>query len=352
MSVMVLFPAVVLILAAAGTLYQRAGTKRSARTCPPPGRMVDVGDHRLHVQSAGRGGPAVVLEAGIAASSLSWSRVLPGVAAFAQTCAYDRAGLGWSEAGTERRTLANIVDDLDALLTRAAVNPPYVLVGHSFGCFIACAYASRHPDRTAGLVFVDPPAASEWHQPTPARARMLRGGIHLSRVGGVLARVGVVRASLALLTGGAPAAPRTLVKVFGPTAARTVERLVGEVRKLPPDVHPLVQANWSQPKAFRAMEDHLRILVDSAAFISRLKSLPDVPVVMISSGDQPPAIIEEHRQLARLSPRGRHMVAARSGHWILFDEPELVVDAIRSVVSESRKQTSDVGSPSARGNYV
>jgi hypothetical protein len=67
-----------------------------------------------------------------------------------------------------------------------------------------------------------------------------------------------VRACLALLTGGAPAAPRYFVKVFGPTAARTLERLVGEVRKLPSDIHPGVQALWCQPKCFQAMADHLR----------------------------------------------------------------------------------------------
>src|SRR5919204_4046178 len=84
------------------------------------------------------------------------------------------------------------------------------------------------------------------------------GGIQLSRVGGLLARIGVVRACLALLTSGVPGVPRNFVRVFGPTAARTLERLVGEVRKLPPDVHPVVQALWCQPKCFQAMANHLR----------------------------------------------------------------------------------------------
>ena len=102
---------------------------------------------------------------------------------------------------------------------------------------------------------MDPP--TEWLTVTPRRVHLLRRGIRLSKVGAVLARLGIVRASLALLTGGAPAAPRRFSQLFGPTAARTLERLVGEVRKLPPEVHPMVKAHWSQPKCFTAMADYL-----------------------------------------------------------------------------------------------
>lgn len=328
---------VLLSLASAGALYQLIGTRRSARTCLPPGAMIDVGSHRLHAVCAGSGTPAVVLESGIAASSLSWAHVLPEIAKFTRGCAYDRAGLAWSGTSGRPRTLGHIVDDLHMVLQKAAPPRPYVLVGHSFGCFVVCAYASRHPEEVAGLVLIDPPAASEWRQPTRQQARLLWGGIHLSRVGGLLARLGVVRACLALLTGGAPGVPRTFVKVFGSTAAHTLERLVGEVRKLPPEVHPVVQALWCQPKCFRAMADHLRVLQEAAVFVASLGSLPDVPLVTISSGELPPERIEEHRQLARLSSNGRHIVARKSGHWIQFDEPELVVTAIREVVDQVRR---------------
>ena len=238
---------------AAGALYQFIGAARDARTCAPPGTMVDVGGRRLHLTSVGSGTPTVVFESGIAASSLSWSRVLPEVAKFTRACAYDRAGLAWSDLPQHPRTTARMVDDLRRLLERAAIAAPHVLVGHSFGAFLVCAYASQHPDTVAGLVLLDPP--TEWQHATPERSRLLRGGVQLSRVGGILARLGVVRACLTLVSGGAPSVPRTVVRIFGPTAARTVERLVGEVRKLPPEVHPMVRALWCQPKCFRAMRN-------------------------------------------------------------------------------------------------
>jgi pimeloyl-ACP methyl ester carboxylesterase len=330
------FAIVLLSLASAGALYQAIGAWRSARRYLPPGTLFDVGGHRLHAVCAGRGTPAVVFESGIAASSLSWTRVLPEIAAFTRACAYDRAGLAWSETPRRPRTFTQIVEDLRAVLTHASVPPPYVLVGHSFGCFVVCAYASRYPREIAGLVLVDPPAASQWRAPSPRSVRLLRGGIHFSRLGGVLARLGVVRACGALVAGGAPGAPRAFLKMFGPTATATIERLVGEIAKLPPEVHPIVQAHWSQPKCFRAVADHLRVLGEAAGFVASLGSLPDVPLVTLSSGRLRPERIEEHRALARLSSNGRHVIAARSGHWIQFDEPELVVAAIRDVVDQAR----------------
>lgn len=318
----------------AGALYQAAGSARSARRFPPPGQLVDVGGHRLHVRCLGTGAPTVVLESGIAASSLSWSRVQPAVARFTSVCAYDRAGLAWSDAATTPRTLERIVGELRTLLTTAARPAPYVLVGHSFGVFVCLAFAATYPSEVAGLVLLDPP--SEWIAMNARQMRLLQGAIQLSRLGGLLARVGVVRACLALLTGGAPAAPRTFVKVFGPTTARTLERLVGEVRKLPPEVHPVVQALWCQPKCFRSMADHLAALHESAISASKLGPFGALPLVVISSGDQTTAVSAQHARVARLSSRGRHVVASSGGHWVQFDEPELIVQTIRDVVDMAR----------------
>src|SRR4051812_18492736 len=100
--------------AAAGAVYQSIGLARDARRFPPPGRLIDIGDVRLHAVCRGQGTPAVIFESAIAASSLSWSAVQPGVARMTSTCTYDRAGLGWSSApATPRLTLASRVDDLE-----------------------------------------------------------------------------------------------------------------------------------------------------------------------------------------------------------------------------------------------
>jgi pimeloyl-ACP methyl ester carboxylesterase len=325
-------------LVAAGVLYQRLGAHRQSRQLSPPGCLVDVGGHRLHAVCAGAGSPGVLFESAIAASSLSWTVVQPAIAQFTRACAYDRAGLGWSDAPSCPRSVDRILDELGAVLTHVGFRDPCVLVGHSFGSLVVRAYAARHPRTVVGLVLIDPP--TEWLTVTPEQARMLWGGRSLSKLGALLAHVGVVRACLAMLTGGAPGAPRQFVKIFGPTAARTLERLVGEVRKLPPVVHPVVQALWCQPKCFHAMADHFSTLAREGRRLAEAIPPSDIPVVVISSDGQPAAQLAAHRTLAERSTSGRHLIASRSTHWVQFDQPELVVSITRELVERQRLHSS------------
>jgi pimeloyl-ACP methyl ester carboxylesterase len=337
---MIVFGSAMALLLLAGVLYQFVGLRISERRYAPPGAMISVDGQHLHVHCAGTGQPLVLFESGIAASSLSWARVLPEVATFTRACSYDRAGLGWSAPSRAPRTVSRMLRDLQGVVEDRAEAGSVVLVGHSFGALLVCVYASANPGGIAGLVLVDPPI--EWHEMTAEQVRLLWGGIHLSRIGALLARVGVVRACLALLTGGAPGVPRNFVRIFGPTAARTLERLVGEVRKLPADVLPVVQALWCQPKCFHAMAGHLAALEDTAAAASRVTSLGAIPLVILSAGDQPPDIIAKHGALTRLSSDSRHLVASGSGHWIQFDEPALVVDAVRDLIERVRRTRGSV----------
>jgi pimeloyl-ACP methyl ester carboxylesterase len=146
----------VLLLALAGTAYQVIGAALDGRRYPPPGRLVRVDGHRLHLETAGEGTPAVVLDSGLPGTVLSWKFVQSEVARLTRVCSYDRAGLGWSDAGPMPRTSRQIVEELRTLLRNAGIPGPYVLVGHSFGSFTARLYAGLYPDEVAGGVIVDP----------------------------------------------------------------------------------------------------------------------------------------------------------------------------------------------------
>jgi pimeloyl-ACP methyl ester carboxylesterase len=321
-------------LAAAGMLYQRLASRAAMRRFPAPGELIDVGGHRLHVTCRGTG-PPVLLEAGIAASSLSWAAVAPKVAEFARVCTYDRAGLAWSDVASCPRTFDRIVNELAAVIAQIAGGDRCILVGHSFGSFLVRGYANRYPDAVAGLVLVDP--AVEWLKPDAQRAYRLRRAQRLARVGAWLSYLGIPRALIGLLISGSPAAPQRFSRLFGETAAQTLARLVGEVRKLPPETYPVMQAFWSEPRCYNAMADHLAALERDGSAIAQVASPPEIPTVVISSGNQPPEHIAMQRMLAEASHAGRHVVAARSTHWVQLDEPELVVVAIRELFETLRR---------------
>jgi pimeloyl-ACP methyl ester carboxylesterase len=100
-----------------------------------------------------------------------------------------------------------------------------------------------------------------------------------------------------------------------------------------------VQTHWCDPKCFRALAGHLRVLQEAAAFMIALKALPDVPLTVISSGELPPDQMDEQRRLATLSSSGRHIVAERSGHWVQFDEPQLIIEAIRELLNANARDS-------------
>src|SRR5829696_628005 len=144
-----------LVLAVAGAIYQAIATERAERAYPPPGQMVGVGGHSLHINCLGRGSPTVVLDAGSGGFSAHWVRVQREVSGTTRVCAYDRAGMGWSEMGPDPRDAKQITSELHTLLGKAGIEGPYVLVGHSFGGMYMQTYAARYPDEVSGVALVD-----------------------------------------------------------------------------------------------------------------------------------------------------------------------------------------------------
>src|SRR5215475_1711794 len=149
------------VLLACVMLYILSASAQSESTpppFPPPGRLVDIGGWRLHLNCTGESRasqPTVILEAGLGDFSVEWSLVQPGVAKFARVCSYDRAGDGWSDWGPHPRTLHQVVYELHTLLEKAGVKPPFVLVGHSYGGWVVRLYASTYPTEVTGIVLVE-----------------------------------------------------------------------------------------------------------------------------------------------------------------------------------------------------
>jgi pimeloyl-ACP methyl ester carboxylesterase len=289
--------------------------------------MVDVGGYRLHIFGEGAGSPTVVLDAGAGDLGLAWARVQPTVARSTRVCAYDRAGLGWSEPSPRPRTAAVMVDELHTLLTNAGIAGPYVLVGHSLGGLVVRQYAHAYPVGVAGIVLVDSAHEAQWLRFPEAVRNNLPSVLRQLRLVQAAASVGIgaLKPSLMPLESRLPleaAATARALKVAGAdfgTGAAELEQLAGG--QTPP-----------------------------------LATLGDIPLIVLSQSHRDPdsvpsgaaitpEVLQEYDQtweqlqleLAALSTHGKRLVAEGSGHNIQLDRPDLVVRAIEELLAVARR---------------
>lgn len=158
------------ILILAGCAYQTISEWNDARAYPPPGDLISIGSTRLHLYCTGEGSPTVILDAAFPAQVSNWVWIQPQIAKETRVCSYDRAGHGWSELGPAPRDAVQHARELHALLDRANVPGPYVLVGHSLGGLYARAFADRYSDEVSGMVLIEGSHPDVWK-----RQNMLEG---------------------------------------------------------------------------------------------------------------------------------------------------------------------------------
>jgi pimeloyl-ACP methyl ester carboxylesterase len=194
----------------AGTTYQGVATALERHRFPHPGRQVPAGSHQLHIYCTGKGGPVVVLEAPATGMSAAWGWVQPLVAERTRVCSYDRAGLGWSEAGDSVFDPARVPEELRTLLMNANEPGPYVIAGQGFGAALAHLFASRYHDDVAALVLIDPPDPAAEARTVPSMARMATLSPWLARTG-VLRVTGTASAEVAGLNDPPAGALRTFL---------------------------------------------------------------------------------------------------------------------------------------------
>ena len=180
--------AVLIFLILAGATYQGVATALERRQFRHPGRLVDVDGHQLHISCTGEGSPTVVLEAPATGMSAAWGWVQPEIAAVTRVCSYDRAGLGWSEAGDRPYDPGAVVAQLHTLLERSGEHPPYVVTGQGLGAAFARWYAAQFNPDVEALVLIDEPAPDD-------RASQRDPMINFVEAAPWLARAGVLRAT-------------------------------------------------------------------------------------------------------------------------------------------------------------
>jgi pimeloyl-ACP methyl ester carboxylesterase len=344
--------ATVLVGAALGLLYEALGTRRDARNYPPPGRLVDIGTHRLHILEKGSGPIALILEAGLMSTVLSWSGLQQELAKSYRVISYDRAGLGWSDLGPMPRTSGLIVDELHRLLAQAKIAPPYILVGHSFGGLTMPLFASKYPQEVTGLVLVDGVTPGEWNPPSERDRKLTGIGAKVCRRAAILSRLGVIRFVAFLLTTPAKDAAARLVRLI----SRGTPAQSGTVSSpwfwaLPENERAMAAVFWIKEKFALTIASQLENLPASAALLSEAGYPQAKPIVFLSASTSPERRREEHAALATRLPLARHLTAPTSNHWIMQEQPELVREAIEYIhaVSCESRPDAPAESPLFRG---
>ncbi len=306
------------------TVAAAQATTSDPHSPPPLGKLVDVGGYKVHLYCTGTGSPTVVIVG--AGYSFDWGLVQPAVANTTQVCAYDHSGIAWSDDGPAD-SCALRVREIHEALKNAGIKGPYVLVGHSFGGLVARLYAGQYPDDVAGLMFVDHAFAMINRRP-PSGA-------------------------------GTPAPPPMPPPPALPPGGGKIELRMEDdptFNKLPPRDRELHHWATIQARGKAASTgDPLDLLFDciaqaDAIIKDQTHPLGDKPLVDVTAGTFPPlpppaaeklrAKYEElQTKLLSLSENSKRLVAESSGHFIIIDRPDVVIDAITQVVQSARNNS-------------
>ncbi len=327
------------ILLILGVLYQWVGARYDRRRFLPLGRLVHIGKRRqLFMMEMGDGpGPSVIFESGIGATSQNWARIQESVSEFAHTVSYDRLGLGWSTPAVSERIPSKVVEELRAMLQAAGIAPPYLLVGHSFGGLVVRYFAAEFPEEVAGAVLVDAMRTDEWPPVDESQRRLLDRGVQLLQWGVPIAYSGLAR----LTTMSFFCRSGRITKLFTRATGGhdVLERLTSELDKMPTAVWPIVAAHWSNPAYFRGMTAHVQGVPGTVTEMLNATPIVGMPVVLLTPGHSK-AISDA--DLRKIGPDAQQLIAEKSGHWLHLDEPELVIEQIRGMLTLSQSGLSCV----------
>jgi pimeloyl-ACP methyl ester carboxylesterase len=312
------FALLMLILAAAGILYQSVASTLDRRAHLMPGELIDVGGYKMHIDCEGQGTPTVILESGLGDSFFSWQKVQPKIAQFTRVCSYDRAGLGYSDTSPHPRTSKVFAEELHTLLHNAGIPAPYVLAGHSMGGFDVRLYASLYRTEVAGVVLIDSSHPEQQKRLPPALNDMDATWLREQEFMEFVMPFGIPR----------------LMGFCGSDA---------EVRAAECNFHN-AREGVAESKA----------ISESAAQAAMAGNLGDIPLAVLSEDpNQPQPDLPEdlvkpasdawqqmQDELAHLSSRGTRVIAKNSGHFIQLDRPDVVIEAVHKVVNQVRHAQS------------
>ncbi len=314
-----------IILIITTTLYQGICCHLENRK-PPPGKLFDVGGYRLHLYTVGEANPTIILDHSL--GGIEGYFLVEKLAKLGRVCIYDRAGCGWSEHSPHPRTSSQIVEELDTLLTQAGIQPPYILVGNSFGSYNVRLYAHRFPEKVMGMVLTD-----GLHERGMLKMPIQLQGLKLFFISGfVMSTFGSILGIIQLLR-----------------KCGIFELIKPELRKFSQESRNYVKRSFCRSKHWITMSREMLNLNNSGNQVTIANQFGSMPVVNIKANSffQPSLwsfliplraankLREQmHKDLSNLSTDCVQLQANKSGHFVWIDEPDIIVDAVKIVLDK------------------
>ncbi|WP_182912074.1 alpha/beta fold hydrolase [Sphingomonas cavernae] len=324
------------LVVAVGTGYEMLGRLNAKEQYPPPGKLVDIGGRRMHIDCRGTGSPTVIFESGLGTGgTIDWTLVHDKIAGFTRACAYDRAGIMWSDPKSTPQDAAAVTEDLHATLKAAGISDPLVLVGHSIGGPYTRTYVGKYGDQVAGLVMVDPS-----HPDQVARlGQVVSVNVHpgrssrLMHAASALSWTGIVRF---MMTGNelpklqTEADTRMAAEAMPKAFAYSSKSIKAATAELDGFDRTMAQARAVDSFGNRP----LIVLTAMAPFKpEQLKAL-DITAQDAVRFKQTWQVL--HGEQAGFSTRGRQQIVPDATHYIQIDRPDVVIGAVREVVDTVR----------------
>lgn len=337
----ILFIAFAALMLATATASAAPGDTVYAR----PGQIVDVRGRGINFHCMGAGAPVVVFDAGWEDWSPAWAVVQPRIARFTRACSYDRAGGGFSDPGLLPRTSMRIADELHAALHSAGIPGPYVLVGHSFGSYNIRAYADRYLSDVAGMVIVD---GENGDVEPPAQQRLDREEFATDVKPLQQCRAAMIAGKTLPYLPGAPGSkPVRCDRIFfrGLPERKWSAQLNAAILRFVSQTPTLYEAVISEMQQMPADADYLRAHVRSLGSrplrvltamqhfgpLSRL-----TPKERVEAAAFEKINAQSQAKWLALSSDAKQIFARHSSHYIQFDQPDIVVNAVRDVVMKEK----------------
>lgn len=275
------------------------GSLLAAQPYPAPGKMVDAGGYRVHLNCTGEGSPAVVIVGG--GFSFDWALVQSVIARSARVCTYDPAGTAWSDAAPSPDPSCSArVSEIHAALTNAPVKGPYLLVGLSIGALVARLYQQRYPDEVRGMVIVDHAFLDPVPEPDPNRIVVVPG---LDSPPVLISKTPIVL---------------------------TVED-ISNFNNLPEHERQLHRWAMSLNPQMPTVETARACVAEVGA-----KTLRNLPLAVVSTGNNLPNYTKLQADLLALSSSSRQFMALKSIHAVQIDQPEVIDTAILQILDPLR----------------